>query len=477
MARLRLALPLIVGLALVLPLAVWSLSPAVAETAVAEITAKPSAENKVEDEYELQKALVDTLDQVERNYVRGISRRELVEAAIDGILRKLDPYSSYIGPKELDEFRGSVESEFGGIGIQITMDGEQLKVLSPLVGTPAYRAGVLAGDRIVEIDGKKTEGLGMDEVVKRLKGEIGSNVVLTVIHPGRNQQDKITIARAQVHIETVLGDHRKPDDSWDFMLNPDKRIGYVRITAFSRDTAEELRTALQTLQKEKLAGLIVDLRYNPGGLLASAIEVSDLFVADGTIVSTAGRNAPERKWEAHKEGTFLGFPMVVLVNRFSASASEIVAACLQDHKRATIMGERTWGKGSVQNVVSLEHGQSALKLTTSAYHRPSGKNIHRFPDSKDTDEWGVTPDQGYKLELDAGEMLALVNERRHRDIVTPKAADASMAEKPKPAPEAAKDAKPADVASASPESSDKPVVDRIMTMAVDYLSGELAKAK
>ena len=220
MARLRLALPLIVGLALVLPLVVWSLSPAVAETAVAEtavaetavaetavaetavaetavaetavaetavaeITAQPNAENKVEDEYELQKALVDTLDQVERNYVRGISRRELVEAAIDGILRKLDPYSSYIGPKELDEFRGSVESEFGGIGIQITMDGGQLKVLSPLVGTPAYRAGVLAGDRIVEIDGKKTEGLGMDGVVKQLKGEIGSNVVLTVIHPAR----------------------------------------------------------------------------------------------------------------------------------------------------------------------------------------------------------------------------------------------------------------------------------------------------
>jgi carboxyl-terminal processing protease len=466
MVRFRSILSLTVGLSLVLP---FSAGPVQAETA-----AQPKSESKVEDEYELQKILVDTLDQVERNYVRGISRRELVEAAIDGILRKLDPYSSYIGPKELDEFRGSVESEFGGIGIQITMDGGPLRVLSPLVGTPAYRARVLAGDRIVEIDGKKTDGLGMDEVIKQLKGEIGSNVVLTVIHPGKNNQDKITITRAQIHVETVLGDHRKPDDSWDFMLNPEKRIGYIRITAFSRDTADELRTALQTLQKEKLAGLVVDLRYNPGGLLASAIEVSDLFVAEGTIVSTAGRNTPERKWDAHKEGTFLGFPMVVLVNRFSASASEIVAACLQDHKRATIMGERTWGKGSVQNVVSLEHGLSALKLTTSAYHRPSGKNIHRFPDSKDTDEWGVSPDQGYKLDTDAGEMLALVNHRRQRDIVAPKAADATTTEKPKPAPDAAKDAKPADAAPASP---DKPVVDRLMTMAVDYLSGELAKAK
>jgi carboxyl-terminal processing protease len=206
--------------------------------------------------------------------------------------------------------------------------------------------------------------------------------------------------------------------------------------------------------------------------LSSAIEVSDMFVAEGRIVSTEGRNAPERQWDARKEGTFPGFPMVVLVNRFSASASEIVAACLQDHKRAKIMGERTWGKGSVQNVVSLEQGHSALKLTTSSYHRPSGKNIHRFPDATENDEWGVTPDEGCKLEMDPVEMVALVNQRRHRDVVKPMAAEPAEKSAAAKGPDPQK--APDKVAEASPE---KAVVDRVLTMAVDYLGIELAKAK
>ena len=209
----------------------------------------------------------------------------------------------------------------------------------------------------------------------------------------------MTITREWVHVETVLGDRRKSDDSWDFMLDHDKHIGYIRLTAFSRDTAQDLKKALVELRKEGLKGLILDLRFNPGGLLNSAIEVSDLFIAKGRIVSTKGRNTPERVWDAQKEGTFEGFPMAVLVNHYSASASEIVSACLQDHKRAAVIGERTWGKGSVQNVIELEGGKSALKLTTASYHRPSGKNIHRFPDAKETDEWGVMPDAGYEVRL------------------------------------------------------------------------------
>ena len=177
----------------------------------------------------------------------------------------------------------------------------------------------------------------------------------------------------------MLGDRRKPDDTWDFMLDPQQRIGYVRLTAFSRDTAGELRKVLDALQKEKIRGLILDLRFNPGGLLSSAIEVSHLFISKGRIVSTKGRNSPERIWDARKEGSFEGFPMAVLVNRYSASASEIVAACLQDHKRAVVIGERTWGKGSVQNVIELEYdrnvARSVLKLTTASYRRPNGKNI------------------------------------------------------------------------------------------------------
>jgi len=432
---------------------------------------KAEPKEKKEDVYELQKLLVDTLDQVERSYVKDISRRELVEAAIRGLLRELDPYSDYINPDDLKQFQTTVDAEFGGIGIQITIENGQLKVMSPLVGTPAYRAGLVAGDQIVEIDGKSTAQITVDEAVRQLKGEPNSQVTLTIIHPGKTARETVTLKREVIHIETVLGDHRKPDDSWDFLLDKSRGIAYIRLTGFSRDTARELEKALESLKQEKLHGLILDLRFNPGGLLTSAIEISDLFISSGRIVSTKGRNAEERVWEAHKDGTFEGFPMVILVNRFTASASEIVSACLQDHKRAVIMGERTWGKGSVQNVIPLEEQRSALKLTTASYRRPSGKNIHRFPDAKESEEWGVMPDKGYELKLDDGELLALIENRRDRDIVLPKPpqtpATASAASKDKPAM-----AKPAEKPRETPG-----FIDAQLRMAVDYLTAEIAKAK
>jgi carboxyl-terminal processing protease len=372
------------------------------------------------DYYELYKLLIDSIDQVERNYIKEVDRRELIEAAIRGVIGKLDSYSSYISPEEIDRFRAGVESEFGGIGIQITIEDGQLQIISPLVGTPAYRAGLLAGDRIVEIDGKSTEGISLDEAVAKLKGPEGTKVTLTVIHPGRRLRETVTLVRERIHVETVLGDRRKSDDSWDFMLRPELGIGYVRITAFSRDTAAELRRALEQLQKENMRALILDLRFNPGGLLSGAIDIADMFVSSGRIVSTCGRNSPERVWNARKEGTFEGFPMVVLVNRYSASAAEIVAACLQDHNRAVIIGERTWGKGSVQNVIDLENGRSALKLTTAAYRRPSGKNIHRFEGAKESEEWGVTPEKGFEIRLGDSEIVGLLRDRQQRDVLRPK---------------------------------------------------------
>jgi carboxyl-terminal processing protease len=432
----------------------WTLPAMAAPT---ETTKKPK-----ETDYELYRILVDTIDQVERNYVTKVNRRELIESAIRGVLSKLDPYSSYIGPDELGRFRTSVESEFGGIGIQIAADDGQLQILSPMYGTPAYRAGLLAGDRILEIDGKSTDGLTLDEAVEKLKGDEGTSVTLTVVHTGKEAKEKVTIKREKIHIETVLGDHRKPDGTWDFMRDAKQRIGYVRLTAFSRDTAAELQRVLTQLQAEKLRGLILDLRFDPGGLLSAAIEVSDLFVSEGRIVSTKGRNSPERAWDAHKEGTFEGFPMVVLVNRLSASASEIVAACLQDHKRAVVVGERTWGKGSVQNVIELEDGKSALKLTTASYRRPNGKNIHRFPNAKDTDEWGVMPDTGFEIKLGDGEMFALLQDRRVHDILQPPPAKDGSTKKAGP---------PKDVKGKEPL-----VVDRQLQAAIKYLSTELAKA-
>jgi carboxyl-terminal processing protease len=279
------------------------------------------------------------------------------------------------------------------------------------------------------------------------------------------------------------------------MLDPEKRIGYIRITAFSRDTASELRKALDSLDTRKLRGLVLDLRFNPGGLLTSAIEVSDLFISEGRIVSTKGRNTDERVWDAVKPGTYEGFPMVVLVNRYSASASEIVAACLQDHDRATVIGERTWGKGSVQNVIELESGKSALKLTTASYARPNGHNIHRFPDAKESDEWGVKPNDGLEVRLSADEMARLLEHRRRLDIIEAKEKAQAKAKdtETKPTDDAAKekadDTKDMTMTDAEKSAdSEKPgdpprtrrgsrFVDRQLQKAVEYLSSELARAK
>lgn len=446
----------------------------------------PAAE--IKDDYELLSILVDTLDQVERNYVQDLSRRELLEAAIDGVLQKLDPYSSYITPDDMNRFRTSVESSFGGIGIQITLENGRLKVMSPLVNTPAYRAGLLAGDWIVEIEGESTENITIDEAVAKLKGEIGTSVELTVVHAGTAEQLTVDVTREVIHVETVLGDQRGDDDQWDWMLDRDRKIGYLRITGFSRDTASQVRRALQQLQSDGMRGLVLDLRFNPGGLLSSAVEISDLFISEGRIVSTEGRNSRARVWDAHDEGTFEGFPIAVLVNHGSASASEILAACLQDHHKAVIIGERTWGKGSVQNVIELEGGRSALKLTTASYLRPNGKNIHRFPDSDEDDEWGVLPDDGYEVKLSPVETGRLIEYRRQRDVLLSKrgaSAEGAAAEVEPEAEAKGPDDSPAEEPkndeSDDEESDDSETpqsfVDRQLQRALDYLSGELAKAE
>jgi carboxyl-terminal processing protease len=389
--------------------------------------AEPPRKLNDDEYYELFKSFADTIDQVERNYVKPVDRRELMEAAIKGVLAQLDPYSSYIAPEEFSGFKTAVESQFGGIGIQITVEDGQLKVLSPLVGTPAYRAGIQAGDRIVKIEGEPTKGFDIEEAIRRLKGEAGTTVTFTIVHALQSEEQTVTLKREVIHVDTVLGDKRKPNDKWDFMFDADRRIGYIRMTAFSRDTSGDLKKALDELVTGGMKGLILDLRFNPGGLLNSAVEVSDLFLPAGKIVSTKGRTTPEKAWDAKKEGTYEGFPMVVLVNRYSASASEIVAAALQDHDRALVIGERTWGKGSVQNVIELESGKSALKLTTASYQRPNGHNIHRFPEDDENDEWGVKPNDGYEIKLSDRDLGRLVQYRRNRDILAAKPRSAQAA--------------------------------------------------
>jgi carboxyl-terminal processing protease len=381
-------------------------APLAQETANVKAAAETATPEVPQDEYyDLMRVFVDTFEQVDRNYVKDVDRRELVEAAVRGMLSKLDPYSDYISPDDLSHFTEAVEQEFGGIGIQVHWDPEkrELQVMTPLPGSPAYAAGIHAGDLIVEIEGKPVIEFPKDKelqtAVQMLKGEPGVSVNIGIKHPESDEIQKITLKRAIIQLDTVLGDLRNEDQTWNFMLDDEKKIGYLRLTHFTRRSSEEMRTALQKLKEQGMKALILDLRLNPGGLLQSAVEISDMFIDEGVIVSTEGRNSRERSWYAKKFGTYSGFPMAVLVNRLSASASEILSACLQDHKRAVVIGERTWGKGSVQNVIELSGGDSALKLTTASYHRPSGKNIHRFPGAKEDEEWGVKPNEGYEVPL------------------------------------------------------------------------------
>ncbi len=371
--------------------------------------------NVDEDYVELIQLFADTLDQVDRNYVKDIDRRELMEAAIRGVITKLDPYSNYIAPEDLERFKTGVENEFGGIGIQVSTRDGNLVVTSPLIGTPAYEAGIIAGDRITHIEGEKTEGLTIDQAVKKLKGPIGTSVTMTVYHPSTFTSEDLTVRRELVQIETVMGDERLEGGDWDFMFDHRDKIGYIRISAFSRHTADDLHKAVTKLLDDGMKGLIVDLRANPGGLLTSAVEICDMFIDEGKIVSTEGRNSPKRVWTAEKDGTLPDFPMVVLIDHYSASASEILSACLQDHDRAIIIGERSWGKGSVQNIIELEEGKSALKLTTAGYQRPSGEKIHRFEGDTEEDKWGVSPDDGMEVKMSREQKVAYHTYRRMRD--------------------------------------------------------------
>ena len=292
---------------------------------------------------ELYGLFVDAVEQVEANYVRPVNRKALLESALRGMLQDLDPHSQYISESDWKSFKKQIEGRYGGIGIQVELDSQfnRLKVVAPMVGTPAYQAGILSGDLILEIDGNSTEGLTPDRAVEVLTGRLGTNVKLLVMHEGETKPETIEITRALIDVPSVLGDRRKPDDTWDFMLDPEKKIGYIRITSFIQNTTEEVKHALSELKDAGMKALVLDLRDDPGGLLSAAVEISDLFVDSGVIVSTKGRNTPSKVYEAQKDGLYDDFPMVVLVNQGSASAAEIVSACLQDSGRAKVVGQRT----------------------------------------------------------------------------------------------------------------------------------------
>jgi carboxyl-terminal processing protease len=416
-----------------------------------------------DDVSELYGVFVDAVEKVQQDYVRPVSRRELMESALRGMLADLDPHSAYINNSNWKQFKRQIEGKYGGVGMTVEFDedSKRLKVIAPMVGTPAYTAGILAGDLILEIDGTSTEGLSSDKAIELLQGQPGTPVKLQVLHESSEKAETLTLNRAIIEVPSVMGDRRKPNDDWDYLLDKDKRIGYVRITNFIQDTPDHVKRALDELRSEGAKGLILDLRDDPGGLLSAAVDIADFFIGDGRIVSTRGRNTNEKTYDARKDGGFPEeIPIAVLVNQFSASASEILAAALQDHDRAIVVGERSYGKGSVQNILELEDGNSVLKLTVATYWRPSGKNIHRFKNAKDTDEWGVSPSPGLEVKLNREEYHDWALARRDRDTL-------SSRNKPKEAkPDAkaeGKDKKPAP----------KPFADKTLDKAIAALAEKI----
>ena len=310
----------------------------------------------------------------------------------EGMLDELDKFSSIIWPFDVPDFRKQTMGRFFGVGIHITKErGAPLKVVSPLPGTPAYRQGVKAGDTIVAVDGKRTENLNIDKLVRMITGKKGTRVILSIKRPGMLEPKDFAIIRDEIRIRTVKGWRRKlPDGEWDFMIDPDANIAYIRVTQFTDQTVRDIADVLSRLGEAGVQSLVLDVRLNPGGLLRSATDVADEFIRSGLLVSTKGRPTRPAEVNARPTGKYLNGDLVVLVNRLSASASEIVSGAIKDWRRGIIVGERTFGKGSVQNVIPISEGRFAvLKLTTAYYYLPSGRLLHREDESK---VWGVDPD-------------------------------------------------------------------------------------
>ena len=322
--------------------------------------------------YEKIDLFSEVLEIIQNEYVEDIDQAEAMDSAINGLLQSLDPYSAYMNPEIFKESQSETSGEFGGLGIEVSMEGGVVKVIAPIDDTPASRAGIKAGDYIVKINAEQVRGKTLMEAVNVMRGPVGSSIELTVRRKGFKKAKIFKITREIIEIKSVI--------SKLF----DNKVGYLRLRAFNQNSSDQLKKEISKIEKnKKLVGYILDLRNNPGGLLNQAIEITDLFLNDGEIVSTKGRKSREnRKFFARKGDKIKGKPLIVLINNGSASASEIVAGALQDQKRAVLLGESTFGKGSVQSIIPLKN-KGALRLTISKYYLPSGKSISEvgvFPD-------------------------------------------------------------------------------------------------
>lgn len=364
--------------------------------------------------------IAEAIEVVENRALIKLDRRDLFKSAMNGMLIDLDPNSSFVSDDDYLALDEDIKQEFAGVGlrVQISKQTGMLTIIRPVVNTPAQRAGLLSGDVILEIDGKSTEGVGNDQAISMIRGPKGEAVEL-LIQRGEAAPFAVSIVRDTIPVPSVYGDTRNADGSWNFFLQSNPRIGYIRLEKFGERSTSEMQAALSQISG-KVDSLILDLRSNYGGVMEAAIEISDMFLpGDKIIVSTKDREDRilDRQFSTRAKQLDHSIPMVVMINRRSASASEIVAACLQDHKRALIVGEQSYGKGTVQHLIPIEQGRSFIKLTVASYWRPSNRNIDRTVfQPEQEDQYGVIPDEGYACDLTEEQVNELEISRLIRDL-------------------------------------------------------------
>jgi C-terminal peptidase prc len=395
-----------------------------------------------------------------------LAKGQDITHALNAMLAKLDKHTGYIPPEVVRRFRDDTAGSFKGIGVQIRKNDarDQLQVITPIYGSPAHKAGLKAGDIITtivaDVDPQTgeaydkpqiipTKGMTTEDAVKKIAGKAGTKVKVIVEREGSAKPIEFTLIRSTIEVESVLGHKRNKDDKWTYVIDPENKICYIRLTQFSENTYGELEKVMKKLYSEGIKGFILDLRFNPGGLLDSSIKIADLFIDDGLIVTVKHRDGSETSYVGRSDGSYTTFPMVCLINSGSASASEIVSACLQDHGRAIIVGSRSFGKGSVQTIHGFDN-KSIIKLTSSTFWRPTGRNLNRGNASQKEDDpapWGVMPDPGFHLKLSTREENDLYDHLRDAEIIR-----------------------------AGPSSLKTEFRDRQLDMALDYLRGQIRTA-
>jgi carboxyl-terminal processing protease len=412
LSRIRAWMTTAAAIGLLVPLATVSMNieTRAQEAAARKETAdkqRPGQRSSSERFAELSRTLID-------QYVTPPNEEQVLHGALKGMVEALnDPFSEFVPAQQLADLERQIDGKLTGIGAQLELREGQLTVVTPLEGSPALKAGIRPGDAILEIDTQPTRDLAMADAVKRIVGENGTKVVLKIRRASGENVD-LNIERGPIVLRSVKGFARGSEHSWEFMFDREQKIGYVAVSQFGPGTPDELKKVITDLQKSGLNGLILDIRFSPGGLLQAAHEVAELFLGEATVVTIRGRDGKEQAMKSDGKKKLGDFPLVVLVNEQTASAAEVLAGALKDNKRALLVGTRTFGKGSVQSLIKLDNGIGAIRLTTSFYRSPSGRNIDRLPGEK---EWGVDPSDGYFVPM-TQEAIDQLNKRRlQREVI------------------------------------------------------------